>query len=338
MHQHLAWLPVSCQHLLIWTSADLINEELGIAQECVCVIQWSESGRVPSSPLLWWWWTLTEMSSSLHPSGVKNGEWTCSGLLYGTCHCMPLIHFPRRRTQISANHLSVLACSDATSGEHQSSSLHSRLVFTVLDYRCQQEACTTKGSTKIEGYLACTLLCQQVHSAPHSFPQPNGIKMDLKFLAVPACIFLFEHMRARYSNVSSHFRLCRSLRNTSAASSSQQGISGTGRTILNLWLSLCDFPISGRHLPFGARQSGIWEGKVLLWPKAQQCVSFDQWVSFGSWVQAWPSTPTAHHCMVTASLLFSPPLSVLLFVDAFLLNVLWYILYVSSLCQSSTDF
>lgn len=132
-----------------------------------------------------------------------------------------------------------------------------------------------------EGYLACTLLCQHFQYTAHSFPQPNGIKMDLKFLAVPACIFLFEHMHAHYSNISSHIRPCRSLRNTSAASSSQQGISVTGRTILNLLLSLCDFPISGRHLPFGARQSGIWEGKMLLWPKAQQCVSFDQWVSFG---------------------------------------------------------
>lgn len=34
-------------------------------------------------------------------------------------------------------------------GAHQSSSLHSRFVFTVLDYRCQQEACTAKGTTKL---------------------------------------------------------------------------------------------------------------------------------------------------------------------------------------------
>lgn len=190
---------------------------------------------------------------------------------------------------------------------------------------------------QIEGSLACTLLCQQVRSAPHSFPQPNGIKMDLKFLTVTACIFLFEHMRAHYSNLSSHLRLCWSLRNTSAASSSQQGISVTGRTILNLLPSLCDFPISGRHLPFGARQSGIWEGKVLLWPKAQQCVSFDQWVSFGFWVQAWPSTPTGSHCMVTASLLFflflCPPIC-----GCFFFCLMFYGTYVSSLCQNSMDF
>lgn len=40
--------------------------------------------------------------------------------------------------KIPANHLSVLACRDATSSEHQSSSLHPKFVFTVLDYRCQQ--------------------------------------------------------------------------------------------------------------------------------------------------------------------------------------------------------
>lgn len=74
-------------------------------------------------------------------------------LLCSTCHYMPLIHFPRSRTQISANQLSVLACRDATSSEHQSSSLHSRFVFTVLDYRCQQEARTAKGTTKLRGYF-----------------------------------------------------------------------------------------------------------------------------------------------------------------------------------------
>lgn len=219
------------------------------------------------------------MSSSLHPLGVKNGEWTCSGLHYSTCHCMPLIHFPRSRTQISANHLSGLACRDATSSEHQSSSLHSRFVFTVLDYRCQQEACAAKGTTKPRDiWHACH------YASRLSFPQPNGIKMDLKFLAVPACIFCLNTCTL----IILIFPPTSGCVGLSGArlplSSSQQGISVTGRTIVNLLLSLCDFPISGRHLPFGARQSGIWEGKVLIWPKAQQCVSFDQWVSFGSWV------------------------------------------------------
>lgn len=35
------------------------------------------------------------------------------------------------------------------------------------------------------------------------------------------------------------------------------------------------FSVSGRNLPFGARKSGIGEGKVLLRPEAQQCVCFD---------------------------------------------------------------
>lgn len=134
------------------------------------------------------------------------------------------------------------------------------------------------------GYLACASLCQQSQSAAHSFPQPNGIKMDLKFLAVPACIFCLNTCTL----IILIFPPTSGCVGLSGArlplSSSQQGISVTGRTILNLLLSLCDFPISGRHLPFGARQSGIWEGKVFIWPKAQQCVSFDQWVSFGSWV------------------------------------------------------
>lgn len=47
---------------------------------------------------------------------------------------------------------------------------------------------------------------------------------------------------------------------------------------VNLFPFPCDFSISGRNLPFGARHSGIWEGKVLIRPEAQQCVSFNQWV------------------------------------------------------------
>lgn len=128
--------------------------------------------------------------------------------------------------------------------------------------------------------------------------------------------FLFEHMHAHYSKISSHIRLCRPLGNTSAASSSQQGISVTGRTILNLLLSLCDFPISGRHLPFGARQSGIWERKVLIWPKAQQRVSFDQWVSFGFWVQAWPSIPSGYCCV---------PISLFFFYMSFYFGMLFFL-------------
>lgn len=145
MHQHLAWLRVSCQHLLIWMSGDLINEELGISQGCLYLTKchplpcFSDDGNWQKCLLLCTLW-----------------EWKMGNehaLLCSTCHYMPLIHFPRSRTQISTNQLSVLACRDATSSEHQSSSLHSRFVFTVLDYRCQQEACTAKGTTKLRGYF-----------------------------------------------------------------------------------------------------------------------------------------------------------------------------------------
>lgn len=49
----------------------------------------------------------------------------------------------------------------------------------------------------------------------------------------------------------------------------------------NLLPSPSDFPIAGGDLPSGAGESGIWEGKVLLWPESEQRVSFDQWVSSG---------------------------------------------------------
>lgn len=154
------------------------------------------------------------MSSSLHPLGVKNGEWTCSGLHYSTCHCMPLIHFPRSRTQISANHLSGLACRDATSSEHQSSSLHSRFVFTVLDYRCQQEACTAKGTTK-PGDIWHAL--HYASSLGTFFSTAAWHKDGFEISCRPCMHFLFEHMHAHYCNISSHIRLCRSPGSTPAA-------------------------------------------------------------------------------------------------------------------------
>lgn len=73
---------------------------------------------------------MTEMSPSLYPPGEKNGHWTCFGLWGGATGHVIACHwfiFPHFHTQIPANHLSVLACRDATSSEHQSSSLHPRL-------------------------------------------------------------------------------------------------------------------------------------------------------------------------------------------------------------------
>lgn len=92
---------------------------------------------------------MTEMPSSLYPLGVKNRDWTCSGLWDGAighviaCHRLIL---PRSHTQFSSNHVSVLVCRDATSSEHQFSSQHPRFVFTVQDYRCQQLARTPIGT------------------------------------------------------------------------------------------------------------------------------------------------------------------------------------------------
>lgn len=130
-------------------SGDLINEELGIAQECVYYPVEGIWQSATLSPALVMMDTDRNVFFSAPPLGGKNGERTCSGLLRSACRCMPLIHFPRSRRQISANQLSVLACRDATGSEHPSSSLHSRFVFPVLDYRCQQEACTAKGPTKL---------------------------------------------------------------------------------------------------------------------------------------------------------------------------------------------
>lgn len=68
---------------------------------------------------------------------------------------------PATLMSISASNLSVLACRDATSSEHQSSSLHPRLVFffpTPLDYRCQPQARTAIGTNEPRDILAFSFL------------------------------------------------------------------------------------------------------------------------------------------------------------------------------------
>ncbi len=106
---------------------------------------------------------------------------------------------------------------------------------------------------------------------------------------------------AHYSNTSSPIRPSigpTGVRGSTFAASFSlhKGITVTRWRELNLLPSSYDFSISGRNLPFGAGQSGIWEGKVLLWPEAQQRVSFDQWVSSGfghmrasAWIQSGPA-------------------------------------------------
>lgn len=180
-----------------------------------------------------------------------------SALLRSTCRCMPLARFPPR--------------SDAHFCQSPSSACvqrcHKRRASVILPpfpvcFPCPGLQVSAGGcaanSTTTQGYSACSLLCQQGHIL---LRQPNGTKMDLKFLAVPACIFLFEHMRAHYSHVSSHFRLCRPLRSSALPA----GNSTDGKNNPEFIAVLCViFPISGSHLPFGAGQSGIWEGKVLV--------------------------------------------------------------------------
>lgn len=143
----------------------------------VCIIKLSELGTVPYSfPCFS---ADGQWQKRLHRCTRwewKNGFWTCSGLDVTTGHvtaCHWFI-FPHSHKQISANHLSVLACRDATSSERQSSSLHSGFVFTVLDYRCQQWACTAIGNQQAEEYLACSLISQKNQATTHCFPQSSG--------------------------------------------------------------------------------------------------------------------------------------------------------------------
>lgn len=254
-----------------------------------------------------------KLSSSLHPLGVKNGEWTCSAL-----HDMSL-HAPNSFPPLSYANFCQSTFSACVQGCHKQWASVIQPPFQVC-FHCPGLQVSAGGlhsqrHHQTEGYFGTHFIMPAVSVRSTFFSTAQWHKDGFEISRHPCMHFLFEHMRAHYSNISSHIRLCRPLGNTSAASSSQQGISVTGRTILNLLLSLCDFPISGRHLPFGARQSGIWEGKVLIWPKAQQRVSFDQWVSFGFWVQARPSIPIAYCCIAPRQPVFL--IFVLLFWDAF---------------------
>lgn len=182
-----------------------------------------------------------------------------SALLCSTCRCMPLARFPPvARTHISCQSPSS-ACVQRCHERRASvisppfPGLFSLSWITGVSGRLRRQQ-----HHPSQGFSACSLLCQQGHIL---LLQPNGTKMDLKFLAVPACIFLFEHMRARYSHVSSHFRLCRPFRSSALPA----GNSTDGKNNPEFIALLCViFPVSGSHLPFGARQSGIWEGKVLV--------------------------------------------------------------------------
>lgn len=200
---------------------------------------------------------------------------------YSTCHCMPLIHFPPLSW---AN-------------------------FCQSPFSACVQRCHKQWASVIQPPFRVCFHCAGLQVSAvglHSHRQPTGWKIFGMQLNKPKesahdtlcstvkwhrggskspcfpCMYFSVWMHADYSNTSSQFGPCRSRRSTFAASFSlHKGITVTRWTMWNLLPSPYDFPISGRNLPFGAGQSGIGEGKVLLWPEAQQRVSFDQWVSSG---------------------------------------------------------
>lgn len=113
---------------------------------------------------------------------------------YRTCHCVPLFHFPHYHTQIPANHLSVLACWDAMSSEHQSSSLHRRLVFTLLDCRCHESTCTPIGTEKLRDIWHAALLCREKQHRSTLFftVEWHGDGLEIHRFSC-MCFFLYEH-------------------------------------------------------------------------------------------------------------------------------------------------
>lgn len=164
-------------------------------------------------------------------------------------------------------------------------------------------------STTTQGYSACSLLCQQGHIL---LLQPNGTKMDLRFLAVPACIFLFEHMRAHYSYVSSHFRLCRPLRSSALPA----GNSTDGKNNPEFIAVLCViFPFQEAifHLEPGRVESG--KGKCSYDPKLNSVSALISEYHLASGCRLDPALPLVPTAPLPTCFFF--PLYVLLFVEAF---------------------
>lgn len=160
-----------------------------------------------------------------------------------------------------------------------------------------------------EGYLAWASLCQQAHS----FPQPNGIKMDLKFLAVPACIFCLSTCTLIIL-IFPPTSGCVGLSGARLAlSSSQQGISVTGRTYTEfIAVSVWFFPFQEDifHLEPGRVESG--KGKCSYDPKLNSVSALISEYHLAPGCGHGPAFPVVN-TLVPVSLVFL----VLLFVDVF---------------------
>lgn len=108
---------------------------------------------------------------------------------------------PATLMSISANNLSALACGDATSSEHQSSTASIPglfcFFFTPLDYRCQPQARTAIGTNEPRDILAfSSLRPQRISPTTHCSPLLSDTKDGLEnsVLSPYICIFfLCEH-------------------------------------------------------------------------------------------------------------------------------------------------
>lgn len=118
----------------------------------------------------------------------------CSGFCGGATGHVIACHFPHYHTQIPANHLSVLACWDAMSSEHQSSSLHRRLVFTLLNCRCHESTCTPIGTEKLRDIWHAALLCREKQHRSTLFftVEWHGDGLEIHRFSC-MCFFLYEH-------------------------------------------------------------------------------------------------------------------------------------------------
>lgn len=186
-----------------------------------------------------------------------------------TCHHMPWIHLP----PLSYKNFCQSPFSACVHGCHE----HWASVIQPPSWDCFHCArlqvsaigLHSRRHQQAVGYLACPAVLYTV----------KWHRWIRKIPSFP-CMHFSIWMHVQYSNTSSSISPCRSRRSALTPSFSlHKGLTVTRWTMLNLLPCPYNFPISGRNIPSGARQSGIWEGEVLLRPKAQQHISFDQWVS-----------------------------------------------------------
>lgn len=164
--QHLAWLGVSCQHLLICTSGDFNQWWVG---NCERVRVWSSVWHTAVALMD----NDRDVSISSPVGNEKRGLavlWS-AGRSYRTCHCMPLIHFPRSHTQIPANH----PFSACVQGRHErwASVIQppSQLCFHFAGLQVSAVGLHSHRHQEVERYLACSLLCRKKQPTTHCFPQ-----------------------------------------------------------------------------------------------------------------------------------------------------------------------